>query len=379
METVKFSFDIDVANALDEPFFVKDERHRWVFLNDAAVNVIGLPRNELIGLTDYDIFDKRQADVFVTRDELVLQGGNSDINEEEITWKGKLHYISTKKSLYVDSSCSQRFIVGTIRDITRRRALERLVFSKHVDIEAMYDALDIGVVVFKIMAYGSDIVLEYMNPAAQRTDAVQISELVGEPLESLHFSSPYSDIIRLVRDVWSTGQTASLRVGQDEYIFFCGYRSRVFVFIGISNSGMIAEAFPSLGDRLAHEKPIRNRPAYRQAKAQFDKLCAAMIKEKVYHSDSLSLYELADHIKMRRNEVSALINSFTCGNFYDFVNAYRIEEVKQALVQPADDGRTILDIAFDAGFANKSTFNKCFWKATGMTPSDYRRAHRKGV
>jgi len=114
-------------NALDDPFFVKDEQHRWVILNDAACEVMGHPREELIGKNDYDLFPKEQADVFWEKDNLVFQTQETNINEEEITWHDEIHTISTKKSPFTDSRTGKKFIAGTIRDITElKRAEEQL-------------------------------------------------------------------------------------------------------------------------------------------------------------------------------------------------------------------------------------------------------------
>jgi len=111
----------NIVNALDDAVFAKDEQHRWVLLNDASCQLMGHPREELIGKSDYDLFPKEQADVFWEKDDLVLRSGNNDINEEEITWRGKLHTISTKKSLYVDPVTEKKYIVGTIRDMTDQK------------------------------------------------------------------------------------------------------------------------------------------------------------------------------------------------------------------------------------------------------------------
>ena len=114
-------------NALDDSFFVKDEQHRWVILNDAACEVMGRPREELIGKSDYDLFPKEQADVFWEKDNLVFQTQETIINEEEITWHDEVHTISTKKSPFTDSRTGKKFIAGTIRDITElKRAEEQL-------------------------------------------------------------------------------------------------------------------------------------------------------------------------------------------------------------------------------------------------------------
>ncbi|HEX5664025.1 MAG TPA: helix-turn-helix domain-containing protein, partial [Xanthomonadaceae bacterium] len=57
--------------------------------------------------------------------------------------------------------------------------------------------------------------------------------------------------------------------------------------------------------------------------------------------------------------------------FYEFVNLHRIEAVKRELL---DGSRPMLDLALEAGFSNKSTFNKVFKEHTGQTPSAFRRA-----
>lgn len=113
-----------VINTIKTPFFVKDEKHRWVVLNDAAVQMMGQPRENLIGKSDYDLYPKEQADVFWQYDELVLSSGNS-YNEEQITWSdGTLHTIVTYKQLYIEKSTGKKFIVGTIHDITRYKKIE---------------------------------------------------------------------------------------------------------------------------------------------------------------------------------------------------------------------------------------------------------------
>jgi len=49
--------------------------------------------------------------------------------------------------------------------------------------------------------------------------------------------------------------------------------------------------------------------------------------------------------------------------------------VKERLNDPDEDGN-ILNIALDAGFKAKSSFNTIFKKSTGMTPSQFRKKHK---
>ena len=61
-------------------------------------------------------------------------------------------------------------------------------------------------------------------------------------------------------------------------------------------------------------------------------------------------------------------------NYKEFINQYRIAYVCEALL--ADTRARVLDIAFDAGFASKSTFNAIFKQFTGQTPTRFRQAGR---
>lgn len=93
------------------------------------------------------------------------------------------------------------------------------------------------------------------------------------------------------------------------------------------------------------------------------------------HRDSeLTLTSLANQVNMSRNQLSEVINSSLDSNFYDFVNKYRVEDVKQLMINPRFKNFTILAIAFEAGFPSKSTFNNVFKKFTGLTPSEYRNS-----
>jgi PAS domain S-box-containing protein len=169
----------NAINALDDPFFAKDEEHRWAVLNDAACEVMGRPREELIGKSDYDLFAKEQADVFWERDNLVLKNGVTDVNEEEITWHGKSHIISTKKSVLTDSLTGKKFIVGTIRDITERKQAESALCESEKRLSLIYNTTTDIMILLKAEPNGeSNIVtvndgfMDYFAEAGIRKDTI---------------------------------------------------------------------------------------------------------------------------------------------------------------------------------------------------------------
>jgi len=99
--------------------------------------------------------------------------------------------------------------------------------------------------------------------------------------------------------------------------------------------------------------------------------------EKIYREDLLSLNTLAEKIGIPPHHLSWIINTRIGKTFSDFLNYHRIEEVKKKLSDPLELDRTILEIAFDAGFNSKSAFNKTFKAFTGKTPSHFRAGNNR--
>lgn len=112
------SFLLEIINSVSEPIFVKDRKHRWIFLNNAFCQLAGYQREELIGKSDYDFFSTEQADIFWEKDELIFASGVS--YEDKGYFKdarGATYIVSTKKTLLYDDSGNQ-FLVVTIQEIT---------------------------------------------------------------------------------------------------------------------------------------------------------------------------------------------------------------------------------------------------------------------
>ena len=106
-----------------------------------------------------------------------------------------------------------------------------------------------------------------------------------------------------------------------------------------------------------------------------DRVARVMKEKKPYLDPGLTLPMLAEMAEVPRNTLSQAINESTGQNFYDYVNAFRIETVKEYLKNPEKQDMNILHIAMDAGFNTKATFNASFKKYTGLTPGEFRKTY----
>ncbi|MEI6276589.1 MAG: two-component regulator propeller domain-containing protein [Prolixibacteraceae bacterium] len=96
-----------------------------------------------------------------------------------------------------------------------------------------------------------------------------------------------------------------------------------------------------------------------------------MAEERPYLNAELKLADLAHAINYPAHEISQVLNQDLNQSFYDFVNRYRIEEVKKRMVDKAYEKFTFIAIAEQCGFNSKTSFYRIFKNETGKTPADY--------
>lgn len=103
------------------------------------------------------------------------------------------------------------------------------------------------------------------------------------------------------------------------------------------------------------------------------RLRALMDADQPFRNPDLSLAELAAQLRVPLHHLSQVINEQCQQNFFDFINTYRIEEVKRQLQLPTTGHLKLEEIGFAAGFNSKSAFNAAFKKNTDTTPSQFRK------
>lgn len=103
-----------------------------------------------------------------------------------------------------------------------------------------------------------------------------------------------------------------------------------------------------------------------------------MESQKPYQDAELRLEGLARLMGVPPHHLSQVINQGFGLNFNDFVNRYRVDEAKRLMTDSKHQSETLLSLAFEAGFNNKTSFNQAFKKFTRMTPSHFRNRLQSG-
>ena len=105
-----------------------------------------------------------------------------------------------------------------------------------------------------------------------------------------------------------------------------------------------------------------------------DRLIAAM-EAGAWRRPALSIGDLAADLAVPEHRLRALINRrLGHRNFSAFLNIWRLGEAKRLLSAPDHVALPVLTIAMDCGYGSLAPFNRAFREATGLTPTDFRRA-----
>lgn len=93
--------------------------------------------------------------------------------------------------------------------------------------------------------------------------------------------------------------------------------------------------------------------------------------DKAFLNPKLTIYELSNLIDTSERSLSQIINQHFKISFRDFINNYRLEEVKLKLNDISFKKMSILGIALECGFNSEASFYRIFKKNTGLSPKEF--------
>lgn len=112
-----------ILDHLPAMVFVKEaETLRFLRFNVAGEKLVGVPRDELLGKTDFDFFPEEEASFFQSKDRQVLESKRLlDIPEETLQTRSGPRILHTQKIPLCDDQGNARYLLGISHDITEQK------------------------------------------------------------------------------------------------------------------------------------------------------------------------------------------------------------------------------------------------------------------
>ena len=153
-----------------------------------------------------------------------------------------------------------------------------------------------------------------------------------------------------------------------EYDYMISAASCLFIYF-VGYKGFV---HPEQLKQYAHQRYARSSLSKRASGAILIALKNYFSLEKPYLQSDLKLTDVAAYTSFSSHHISQSLNQIEGVSFPDFVNRYRFEEAKKILSNAKSTNLRIIDVAYDSGFNNKTTFTNVFKRYEGVTPSEYR-------
>lgn len=124
-----------IIDSIPDFIFFKDYQNqngKYIGCNNGFCNFVGKEKKDIVGKTDFDLFDKSVAEFFTQKDKQMLENGKLQHNEEWITFPdGTKALMDTLKTPFYDADGNLVGVLGVSRDITERDAIQKELDEKN--------------------------------------------------------------------------------------------------------------------------------------------------------------------------------------------------------------------------------------------------------
>lgn len=164
-----------------------------VFWKDVNLNYLGCNKpfafdaglqltDEIIGKNDYEMWWRKQADLYRADDKFVMESKQPKLNYEEpqTTPDGKQLWLKTSKVPLIDSEGNIKGVLGTYEDITERKLIEEALKISESELRTTLYSIGDGVIAVDVNG-----LVMIMNPIAEQQTGWKEEDAKGKPLEEV--------------------------------------------------------------------------------------------------------------------------------------------------------------------------------------------------
>lgn len=158
-----------IIDSLPFDVWMKDKEGKYLIVNQNVSDDVGIPKEEIAGKNDYDLYDKSDADFYVASDKKAIEGKLRNIYVSRL---GKGSFEEYKKPVY-DKNGELLGTTGYSKDITQKDKMRKDLAQSEERFRTMFEEAPMGIGIFD----------------ARTGKAIQINsryaEIVGRPADEV--------------------------------------------------------------------------------------------------------------------------------------------------------------------------------------------------
>ena len=133
-----------ITNLVPHGIFAKDAAGRYIFANRALADGCGLPVEEILGKTDFDLVsDRAQAEAYMAGDRAVIESGVAKFIAEEpnTDLSGRTRFLQTTKIPFTVPETGESAVMGVWVDITERKLAKQKLEESEQRFQTMANSM----------------------------------------------------------------------------------------------------------------------------------------------------------------------------------------------------------------------------------------------
>lgn len=133
-----------IMDSLPFDVWMKDKDGRYLIVNQSIIDDTGYSEADIIGKSDYDLYDKHTAEVYVSGDSKVIETKTSDLFLSSIT---RGIYEEYKKPLY-DEDGNLQGIMGFSKNVTQNEINRNELIQSEERFRTIFEEAPLGIAIF---------------------------------------------------------------------------------------------------------------------------------------------------------------------------------------------------------------------------------------
>ncbi|OUD13147.1 PAS domain-containing hybrid sensor histidine kinase/response regulator [Thioflexithrix psekupsensis] len=180
-------------NQLSTPVFVRDDKQRWCYLNDAACQFFGQSRSFMLGRSDNELFPPLQSQAMQQGDGELLDKTVAHLNLQlNLIARGRLQQVTVSKSLYQWPESQQFYFICEIHlPLEKNKSVhdEQILPIDEVYLKNIFDKSAVGMALLDQQGnylYCNEKLVSMLGKSIQQLQKSNYSDFLHESDVALH-------------------------------------------------------------------------------------------------------------------------------------------------------------------------------------------------